>query len=213
MKKWLVSGCLLILAACGQVPEERIDSLKESIAEFEENGASAEMPEEFRALQSSFAEVQQAVEAEKEKIFSSYSAVKQQMSRIEEGLADMAFAINERSERFRKVYKQYARESALGLLLYGSLPKDKARSLPKELKEDLQRAVQPMPLLKKLMQAKTYAQKQEILNPVIEQLENVNGLMKSWLPEETYDQCVQKVNAQLKNTNLGNDSYGGYGMF
>ena len=48
MKKWLLSGCLLTLMACGQVPQERIDSLKETIADYEENGAGAEMPEEFR---------------------------------------------------------------------------------------------------------------------------------------------------------------------
>ena len=57
MKKWLLSGCLLTLMACGQVPQERIDSLKEAIAGYEEDGAGAEMPEEFRALQESFAEV------------------------------------------------------------------------------------------------------------------------------------------------------------
>lgn len=67
MKKWLLSGCLLTLMACGQVPQERIDSLKETIADYEENGAGAEMPEEFRALQESFAEVERSVEAEKEK--------------------------------------------------------------------------------------------------------------------------------------------------
>ena len=70
MKKWLLSGCLLTLMACGQVPQERIDSLKETIADYEENGAGAEMPEEFRALQESFAEVERSVEAEKEKMFS-----------------------------------------------------------------------------------------------------------------------------------------------
>ena len=68
MKKWLLSGCLLTLMACGQVPQERIDSLKETIADYEENGAGAEMPEEFRALQESFAEVERSVEAEKEKM-------------------------------------------------------------------------------------------------------------------------------------------------
>ena len=35
MKKWLLSGCLLTLMACGQVPQERIDSLKETIADYE----------------------------------------------------------------------------------------------------------------------------------------------------------------------------------
>ena len=62
MKKWLLSGCLLTLMACGQVAQERIDSLKETIADYEENGAGAEMPEEFRALQESFAEVERSVE-------------------------------------------------------------------------------------------------------------------------------------------------------
>ena len=56
------------MMACGQVPQERIDSLKETIADYEENGAGAEMPEEFRALQESFAEVERSVEAEKEKM-------------------------------------------------------------------------------------------------------------------------------------------------
>ena len=148
MKKWLLSGCLLTLMACGQVPQERIDSLKETIADYEENGAGAEMPEEFRALQESFAEVERSVEAEKEKMFSSYSAVEQKMAQIEKQLDDMAFTINARSDRFQKVYKKFAREVSLGLLMYASLPKDKARSLPKEMKDDLQRALQPALLLR-----------------------------------------------------------------
>ena len=153
MKKWLLSGCLLTLMACGQVPQERIDSLKETIADYEENGAGAEMPEEFRALQESFAEVERSVEAEKEKMFSSYSAVEQKMAQIEKQLDDMAFTINARSDRFQKVYKKFAREVSLGLLMYASLPKDKARSLPKEMKDDLQRALQPALLLRELMKA------------------------------------------------------------
>ena len=174
MKKWLLSGCLLTLMACGQVPQERIDSLKETIADYEENGAGAEMPEEFRALQESFAEVERSVEAEKEKMFSSYSAVEQKMAQIEKQLDDMAFTINARSDRFQKVYKKFAREVSLGLLMYASLPKDKARSLPKEMKDDLQRALQPALLLRELMKAETYAQKHEILDPHVEKMEKLN---------------------------------------
>lgn len=173
MKKWLLSGCLLTLMACGQVPQERIDSLKETIADYEENGAGAEMPEEFRALQESFAEVERSVEAEKEKMFSSYSAVEQKMAQIEKQLDDMAFTINARSDRFQKVYKKFAREVSLGLLMYASLPKDKARSLPKEMKDDLQRALQPALLLRELMKAETYAQKHEILDPHVEKMEKI----------------------------------------
>ena len=40
MKKWLLSGCLLTLMACGQVPQERIDSLKETIADLRFTHAS-----------------------------------------------------------------------------------------------------------------------------------------------------------------------------
>jgi len=36
--------------------------LKETIADYEENGAGAEMPEEFRALQESFAEVESVIQ-------------------------------------------------------------------------------------------------------------------------------------------------------
>lgn len=213
MKKWLLSGCLLTLMACGQVPQEQIDSLKQAIADYEENGAGAEMPEEFRALQESFAEVQKSVEAEKEKMFSSYSAVEQKMSLIEKQLDDMAFTIGARSERFQKEYHKFAREASLGLLMYASLPKDKARSLPKEMKDDLQRAVQPALLLRELMKAKTYAQKQEILGPQVEKLEKINEMMKPWLSEQKYDEILKKVEAQLKKTNLSDNSHSGYGLF
>ena len=191
MKKWLLSGCLLTLMACGQVPQERIDSLKETIADYEENGAGAEMPEEFRALQESFAEVERSVEAEKEKMFSSYSAVEQKMAQIEKQLDDMAFTINARSDRFQKVYKKFAREVSLGLLMYASLPKDKARSLPKEMKDDLQRALQPALLLRELMKAETYAQKHEILDPHVEKMEKLNQTMKPWLSEQKYDEILK----------------------
>ena len=208
LKKWLLSGCLLTLAACGQVPQEQIDSLQETIADFEENGAGSEMPEEFRALQDSFAAVQKAVEAEKEKMFRSYSAAERELEQIETALNHMAGVITERSARFRKMYTKFAREAAMSLVMYGSLPKDKARSIPAGMKDNLQRAIQPMTLLKELMKAKTYAQKQEILNPLVGQLEEANKLMKSWLPEQTYEECLKKVEAQLKNTNLGNGQMG-----
>lgn len=213
MKKWLLSGCLLALTACGQVPQEQIDSLKETIADYEENGAGAEMPEEFRALQDSFAEVEKSVEAEKEKMFSSYSAAEQKLAQIEKQLDDMAFAISARSEQFQKVYNKFAREASLGLLMYASLPKDKARSLPKEMKDDLQRTVQPMPLLRELMKAETYAQKQEILGPQVEKLEKLNEMMKPWLSEQKYDECLKKVEAQMKKANLSNGGQIGFGSF
>lgn len=213
MKKWLLSGCLLTLMACGQVPQERIDSLKETIADYEENGAGAEMPEEFRALQESFAEVERSVEAEKEKMFSSYSAVEQKMAQIEKQLDDMAFTINARSDRFQKVYKKFAREVSLGLLMYASLSKDKARSLPKEMKDDLQRALQPALLLRELMKAETYAQKHEILDPHVEKMEKLNQTMKPWLSEQKYDEILKKVEAQLKKTNLSDDGQIGFGAF
>lgn len=213
MKKWLLSGCLLTLMACGQVPQEQIDSLKQTIADYEENGAEAEMPEEFRALQESFAEVEKSVEAEKEKMFSSYSAVEQKLAQIEKQLDGMAFTIGARSDRFQKMYNKFAREGSLGLLMYASLPKDKARSLPKEIKDDLQRAVQPMPLLRELMKAETYAQKQEILGPQVEKLEKLNEMMRPWLSEQKYDEILKKVEAQLKKTNLSDDSHSGYGLF
>ena len=213
MKKWLLSGCLLTLMACGQVPQEQIDSLKQTIADYEENGAGAEMPEEFRALQESFAEVEKSVEAEKEKMFSSYSAVEQKLAQIEKQLDGMAFTIGARSDRFQKMYNKFAREGSLGLLMYASLPKDKARSRPKEIKDDLQRAVQPMPLLRELMKAETYAQKQEILGPQVEKLEKLNEMMRPWLSEQKYDEILKKVEAQLKKTNLSDDSHSGYGLF
>ena len=205
MKKWLLSGCLLTLMACGQVPQEQIDSLKQTIADYEENGAGAEMPEEFRALQESFAEVEKSVEAEKEKMFSSYSAAEQKLAQIEKQLDGMAFTIGARSDRFQKMYNKFAREGCLGLLMYASLPK--------EMKDDFQRAMQPMPLLRELMKAETYAQKQEILGPQVEKLEKMNEMMKPWLSEQKYDEILKKVEAQLKKTNLSDDSHNGYGLF
>ena len=97
--------------------------------------------------------------------------------------------------------------------MYASLPKDKARSLPKEMKDDFQRALQPMPLLRGLMKAETYAQKQEILGPQVEKLEKMNEMMKPWLSEQKYDEILKKVEAQLRKTNLSDDSHNGYGLF
>ncbi len=209
----MLSGWLLALTACGQVPQEQIDSLKETFAAYEQNGAGTEMPEQFRALQDSFAEVEKSVEAEKEKLFGSYSDAERKMTQIEQELDEMATTIGERSARFQKMYRQLAREVSLGLLLYGSLPKDKARSLPEAMKDDLQRAAQPMKLVRELMKAETYAQKQQILSPQIEKLEQLNATMKPWLSEQQYDECLKKVEAQLKKTNLGDDGRVGFGAF
>lgn len=213
MTKWLLSGCLLALTACGQVPQERIDSLQATIADYEENGAGSEMPEEFRALQDLFAEVLKSVEAEKDKVFSSYSVAGQKMDRIEEKLDKIAGVIVARSERFEQMYNKYAREVALALLMYGSLPKDKTRNIPQEMKDNLQRAIQPAPLLRELMKAETYAHKLEILNPRVEQLEAMNTMIKPWLPEQKYDECLKKAEEQLKKANLGNEPHTGFGPF
>lgn len=213
MKKWLLSGCLLGLTACAEVPQQQIDSLEETFAAYEQNGAGAEMPTEFRALQASFAEVLKSVEAEKKKLFSSYSDAEQQMKRIEKQLSDMAFTISGRQERFQKVYKKFVRETSLGLLMYASLSKDKVRDLPEELTHNLEHAMRPTGLLKEVVKAETFAQKAEILAPTIEKLEKLNGLMKPWLTEQQYGELLKKVEAQLKKSDLGDNSRIGFGSF
>ncbi len=63
------------------------------------------------------------------------------------------------------------------------------------------------------MKAETYAQKQEILGPQVEKLEKLNEMMRPWLSEQKYDEILKKVEAQLKKTNLSDDSHSGYGLF
>ncbi|WP_288332290.1 hypothetical protein [uncultured Alistipes sp.] len=63
------------------------------------------------------------------------------------------------------------------------------------------------------MKAETYAQKQEILGPQVEKLEKLNEMMRPWLSEQKYDEILKKVEAQMKKTNLSDDSHSGYGLF
>lgn len=97
--------------------------------------------------------------------------------------------------------------------MYASLPKDKARSLPKEMKDDLQRALQPALLLRELMKAETYAQKHEILDPHVEKMEKLNQTMKPWLSEQKYDEILKKVEAQLKRQISATTARSGSGRF
>ena len=170
------------------------------------------MPEEFRALQESFAEVERSVEAEKKKMFSSYSAVEQKMAQIEKQLDDMAFTINARSDRFQKVYKNLRGRSAWA----PHVRKPAQRQSPEPAQRDEGRfAARPQPalLLRELMKAETYAQKHEILDPHVEKMEKLNQTMKPWLSEQKYDEILKKVEAQLKKTNLSDDSQIGFGAF
>lgn len=201
MKIWTLLGCLLTLTACGQFPQERYDLLKERIVELEENGVGIEMPEEFAAVQDAFAEVQRLSEVEKEKTFASYGAIEQEMQRIETRLESLAETVHGRYARYRTMYERLTRETGLGLLLFGRLSKDQARTLPEEMKESVQRAARPMLLVRELMQAETFARKMEILSPLVEKQEEMNAWMKSRLPDETYEECLKKVESQQRNSN------------
>lgn len=213
MKTHLLLGCLLILTACGQMPQERLASLEEALTEFETHGAADEMPEQFRALQDSFAQLRKQAEAEQEKLFSSFSDVERKMELLEKNLDDLGQTICDRSARFRALYARYTREASLGIQLYGHLTKEKARSLPVRMNETLQQTTRPMRLLHELMQAKTFARKTEILTPLIETLEQANAEMKSRLDRKTYDQCVEKVESLLKKSNAGSGYPAGFGPF
>lgn len=213
MKTHLLLGCLLILTACGQMPEERLASLEEALTAFETNGAADEMPEQFRALQDSFAQLRKEAEAEQEKLFSSFSDVERKLDVLERDLDDLGQTIYDRSARFRTLYTRLTREASLGILLYGNLPKEKARTLPARMKETLQQTTQPMRLVRELMQAKTLAHKMEILTPLIEALEETNAEMKSRLDQKTYEQCVEKIESQLKKSNAGSGYPAGLGPF
>ena len=70
-----------------------------------------------------------------------------------------------------------------------------------------------MPLLRELMKAETYAQKQEILGPQVEKLEKLNEMMRPWLSEQKYDEILKKVEAQMKKANLSNGGQIGFGSF
>lgn len=213
MKTHLLLGCLLMLTACGQMPQERLAQLEEALTEFETHGAADEMPEQFRALQDSFAQLRNQAEAEQEKLFGSFSDVERKLELLEKNLDDLGQTIYDRSARFRALYVRLTREASLGILLYGNLPKEKARTLPARMKETLQQTTQPMRLLRELMQAKTFARKTEIITPLIEKLEETNAEMKSRLDRKTYEQCVEKVESQLKKSNAGGGYPAGFGPF
>lgn len=172
------------------------------------------MPEEFRALQESFAEVERSVEAEKEKMFSSYSAVEQKMAQIEKQLDDMAFTINARSDRFQKVYKKFAREVSLGLLMYASLPQ---RQSPEPAQRDEGRfAARPAactPAERTHESRNLCSKNMRYWIRTSEKMEKLNQTMKPWLSEQKYDEILKKVEAQLKKTNLSDDSQIGFGAF
>ncbi len=38
-------------------------------------------------------------------------------------------------------------------------------------------------------------------------------MMRPWLSEQKYDEILKKVEAQMKKTNLSDDSHSGYGLF
>lgn len=213
MKTRLLLGCLLILTACGQMPQERLATLEEALTQFETQGAADEMPDEFRALQDSFARLRKEAEAEQEKLFGSFSNVERKLDLLERDLDDLGQTIYDRSRRFRALYARFTREASLGILLYGNLSKEKARTLPAPMKETLQQTTQPMRLLRELMQTKTFARKAEILTPLIETLEETNAEMKSRLDRKIYDQCVEKVESQLKKSNAGSGYPAGLGHF
>ena len=44
-------------------------------------------------------------------------------------------------------------------------------------------------------------------------MEKLNQTMKRWLSEQKYDEILKKVEAQLKKTNLSDDSQIGFGAF
>lgn len=202
MKRIVLLGALLSLAACQDVPQAQIDALQKNISEFETAGnIDAEMPAEWQALKEEFTEVLSGIETEKNKTFSNYSIAEQRMRSIGQTMDSLAGVMLDRAQQYESKYERYKEQAGIAILMWGQLrtSKDKAKmDVANQLKEAVPTTSTAWALLKELNQAENTVQKLEILDARLAEIERTNGKMKSALSEAEYNRCLEKAK-ELQN--------------
>lgn len=202
MKRIVLLGALLSLAACQDVPQAQIDALQKNISEFETAGnIDAEMPAEWQALKEEFTEVLSGIETEKNKTFSNYSIAEQRMRSIGQTMDSLAGVMLDRAQQYESNYERYKEQAGIAILMWGQLrtSKDKAKmDVANQLKEAVPTTSTAWALLKELNQAENTVQKLEILDARLAEIERTNGKMKSALSEAEYNRCLEKAK-ELQN--------------
>ena len=75
---------VLLLSSCSKVPQAELDAAKAAIEDVRASGADLYLPSEFNALQDSLNSVNELIEANKGKLFASFTDVKTKLAQINE---------------------------------------------------------------------------------------------------------------------------------
>lgn len=195
MKKLLLLGFILCMTSCQDVPQRRIDSLKESIANFEKE-AEVAMPAELKAVKDSFATVEKLIEAEKEKTFANYAKAKRKMGAIEEQIDSLRDVIAFKTQEYNALVNSYVQEVGILLFIWSKLyGKIETKAIAKTFKDEVQELSNYWKFVKEVNRFENPLGKSDLLKDKLRHVKELNTKIKSYLSEEEYRECVDQMNS------------------
>lgn len=202
MKKLLLLGFILSMTSCEGVPQGRIDSLKESIANFEEQ-AEVAMPAELKAVKDSFATVEKLIEAEKEKTFANYAKANRKMRAIEEQIDSLTNVIAFKTHEYNALIDSYAQEVGISLFIWSKLyGKKETKAIAKTFKDEVQELSNFWKFVKEINRFENPLGKIDLLKDKLRHVKELNTKIKSYLSEEEYRECIDRMNSIKAETRI-----------
>jgi hypothetical protein len=97
----IVIAVVAITTACNKVPQVEIDATNAAVAEAKADGADVYVPEAYNALMDSMNAVNEAIEAQKSKLFGRYGDIKVKLANYAQVAADLKVQTATRKEEIK----------------------------------------------------------------------------------------------------------------
>jgi hypothetical protein len=97
----IVIAVVAITTACNKVPQVEIDATNAAVAEAKADGADVYLPEAYNALMDSMNAVNEAIEAQKSKLFGRYGDIKVKLANYAQVAADLKVQTATRKEEIK----------------------------------------------------------------------------------------------------------------
>lgn len=194
MRIFIIFTLLLTLAACGEVPQDELDGVRDHIQILKEHGAESDVPDEFRKLQNSFADVEKLVAEQKEKTFGSFTQARSQLEQMEQQIELISFQLDSKMQQVRDLMEKYPRECGVVMYMYSRLSDQERRKLSPQFKQELNDVGNALSAVaKQMMGERSRKAMLEILTLRLGQAAKLQQQLRPLLSDEEYEACLKDV--------------------